>query len=967
MAEARSEGEETNLRRRDTREQVVRRQPNSSGARPDRHKPEHRHSQGPLSSIRAVIKRTTRPISVIETPRDPARDRDRERERDRDRDRDRERDRDRDRERDRDRDRERDRDRRRPEITILSAEPLPSASWFPGVAAGIPPPPPPPAQIWGPTIHPSVEPPPSYEEVIREKTQEQVLLPTSSSPVSRTTIAIQTDPRPDPDPEEAQKEKPAKPPRPPLPDPLKSSNVDDITSAASQSAALSSDADSVATHTHSEERTHPSTGCSDLLADLCLPLTSTCGAQTDQSVQSSSAPADASHVPVERPRPRPRPRTKLGRQLIRNEVKVQTLVKLREDGLATLAAQASSSSSSKQGGGQGKYLQELLEAFSSDDWGFPDHRSDSSEHSQSESEEEGIDDMAALRARIQMFEQQVADGSCGDDNDRQTGTSEDIAVGKRPEPRPRSRLQGQLAKSVPPVTAPKPKSISPVPKPSNKEFWEGEDLTAGAPTGTKPSEPRPTKPSIAPKPQSVSPPPPPVAVPAARPPPPKLTPSLPNPTAPPRPSVTPRVSLGAPLQDGSTVEVGGGAEPLAATQTVTGGSSQTKPATLTSARRFSAPCLAPKTISVPPTQPDPHPASVSTPGPTPTPPARRVSVLQANVDPTSPDAPSRSKPLPLRPPPIKSAPERPPPPAINSAPSANRIAVCKATPTADQCSQTAASPPAGSANQTQKAAKRGPPLPPRPKPGHPLYDSYMKQDVLIVLDDPPPTPSDEGGVQTTTTPLINPSQGLLDQDTQPKTAKDEDIRSKPALDVLSDQQSILSLQPAEQKQQSEPPPVSGPRCLALFDYEGEEEDELTFSQGDVIVLLEIMGEEWGRGQIHGQAGIFPLNFTDVVEPLPVMTPSEESFKPEWTGELKRACVQEWAVALFDFPGQTTEDLPFHKGALIQVLEHIDAEWRRGRLEGREGLYPVAFTRPSQAQPITDQHSAVKGTAKVLSG
>lgn len=61
---------------------------------------------------------------------------------------------------------------------------------------------------------------------------------------------------------------------------------------------------------------------------------------------------------------------------------------------------------------------------------------------------------------------------------------------------------------------------------------------------------------------------------------------------------------------------------------------------------------------------------------------------------------------------------------------------------------------------------------------------------------------------------------------------------------------------------------SGPRCIALFDYEGEEEDELTFSQGDVIALVELIGQEWGRGQIHGRIGIFPLNFTEVVEPPP---------------------------------------------------------------------------------------------------
>uniref|UniRef100_A0A665TN12 SH3 domain-containing protein 19-like n=1 Tax=Echeneis naucrates TaxID=173247 RepID=A0A665TN12_ECHNA len=171
----------------------------------------------------------------------------------------------------------------------------------------------------------------------------------------------------------------------------------------------------------------------------------------------------------------------------------------------------------------------------------------------------------------------------------------------------------------------------------------------------------------------------------------------------------------------------------------------------------------------------------------------------------------------------------------------------------------------------------------------------------------------------------------------------------------------------------------GPRCVALFDYDGEEEDELTFSQGDVIALHELIGPEWGRGQIHGRLGIFPLSFTEVVESLPqpasspeetTKTPSLETRLIETSGELKsrvhfrgltcvcktfisriknfvlnrnkeptRAKAEEWAVAVFDFPGQTEEDLSFQKGALIQVIEHVDADWRRGRLEGREA-FPV---------------------------
>jgi hypothetical protein len=65
--------------------------------------------------------------------------------------------------------------------------------------------------------------------------------------------------------------------------------------------------------------------------------------------------------------------------------------------------------------------------------------------------------------------------------------------------------------------------------------------------------------------------------------------------------------------------------------------------------------------------------------------------------------------------------------------------------------------------------------------------------------------------------------------------------------------------------------------VARFDFEGEQSDELTFSEGDVIQLKEYMEEEWARGQIGAHTGIFPINFVDIIEDLPPPPQPQQSF------------------------------------------------------------------------------------------
>ena len=52
---------------------------------------------------------------------------------------------------------------------------------------------------------------------------------------------------------------------------------------------------------------------------------------------------------------------------------------------------------------------------------------------------------------------------------------------------------------------------------------------------------------------------------------------------------------------------------------------------------------------------------------------------------------------------------------------------------------------------------------------------------------------------------------------------------------------------------------------------------------------------------------------------------------------------EYVRAVFDFPGNDDEDLPFRKGDILRVLERPEEQWWNAQnLEGRAGMIPVPY-------------------------
>ncbi|XP_026854518.2 SH3 domain-containing protein 19-like isoform X2 [Electrophorus electricus] len=877
MAEARIEDEEESMRE-------ARDRANASSERVERNKPEQRHSssQGAFSSIRNAIKRTsTRSTSFRSSTQI-----------------------------------DHNRDRRRPEITILSAEPLASNAWYPGTPAA------PSAQpTWTSSILTVQLPPPSYEQVIREKSLEENIssslptpsavstssaVPASSRPPSSSssaphpstaTIATQTDtdvPSPARVRTRRSVRRPPKPPPPalplmPKPAPVHTRSLIDLDSPDSPCdtcSLLHTFSSEIPSGPLSEQR-RARNDLSD--SDVTVDLTRHSSAPTlcDSSPDSHDPPSQqkvSAH-------PRPHPRSKGGLQPViiedvldqpmTREVKVQTLVRLKDDD--TVHALAGFTDGSLEFASN-KYLQELLDVF-----GYDEQCLQSNQNSESDqcgkSEEEEEDDDVSESFFISPH------------------PSEPL---ERPKPKPRTKNPKLPGTPKPPsLTHGVPEAESPSKEKSKQGESEEEHKQEKSEEKLSPPVPAPrpvlNKTATSQQQQSTSE---------------ESSPQTGRLARPAGHPVAARRSKAAAQDEGAL-----SGHPTAAVPPKASGSPVPTPrAAMVSPERGKGP-LGPKQERPPfPAKPQSQKRPSS---------ASRTSG-RATVDKASPSF----RLLPLRPPPIK---------LIKSAGSSQ---------TNDTANQLPGS----------RVPKGGPPLPPRPKPGHPLYKDYTSkvqasanqnqtasktvreeppsQENLLVHTDNAHTPR-----QARSSREVKSRGGDLHEDACPAAPAEPTSQPRAKQELRGEQRTERKAktvrQPeqelkGEQQEERRARLNVGDSCVAQFAFEGET-DELTLHEGDVITLLERVNDEWGRGSLSGHTGLFPISF---VQSIPEVSLSRkttcESPAPAYVGG------KQTGRAMYEFTPECEDELCLKVGDIVCSLESVDEQWFEGEFRGRRGIVPKSY-------------------------
>ncbi|KAK2859071.1 hypothetical protein Q5P01_003691 [Channa striata] len=164
--------------------------------------------------------------------------------------------------------------------------------------------------------------------------------------------------------------------------------------------------------------------------------------------------------------------------------------------------------------------------------------------------------------------------------------------------------------------------------------------------------------------------------------------------------------------------------------------------------------------------------------------------------------------------------------------------------------------------------------PPAPEKHHPMPEIKDKRE-------PQPEPEDEPEYEQP--PDLPPrSEDFHEEEAPPLPYRSEEVEEDEAeyeeLSEAAPPPPETDEGEYEELAEAAPPPppetdvendyedlMGGKTARAIYDYQGEADDEISFNPDDVIINIEMIDEGWWKGQCHGRVGLFPAAYVELIQ------------------------------------------------------------------------------------------------------
>lgn len=133
-------------------------------------------------------------------------------------------------------------------------------------------------------------------------------------------------------------------------------------------------------------------------------------------------------------------------------------------------------------------------------------------------------------------------------------------------------------------------------------------------------------------------------------------------------------------------------------------------------------------------------------------------------------------------------------------------------------------------------------------------------------------------------------------------------------------------------------------AVAEYDYEKDEDNEIGFVEGEIIIDIEFVDEDWWRGtNSNGETGLFPASYVSLKEEAKSETQAppaapERNLPPPPPERTSGPS----AVAEFDYEASEDNELTFKEGDVITDIDQVDEDWWLGTFNGERKLFPSNY-------------------------